>query len=269
MTPNGYILWKGLSLIDNQPIVVIATGFTRAGNRKTGAMIQVWIIRSDIDPVIAIHNGENGSVCGNCKHRPNNEFNPTGWGTCYVNVGQAPLAVYNAYKRGVYSHLDDLSIFFGRRVRFGAYGDPAAVPVHIWQSITAYCDRHTAYTHQWRNCDQRLRDIAMASVDTPAEMERANAMGWRTFRVRTPDEPLTPTERVCPASEERGKIAQCQTCMACHGGGNKRAGIAILAHGSWKAYRFVQIRVAQKSHTGYLHTLAPSAVSVAKRVHTA
>jgi hypothetical protein len=41
--PTGYEVWRGPSAIDGAPIVVIAT--VRSNNRKTGAMLQSWIIR--------------------------------------------------------------------------------------------------------------------------------------------------------------------------------------------------------------------------------
>lgn len=252
---RGYVLWEGKSLLDNKPIVVIGTGFVRSKNRKTGAMVQIWILRSDMSPLEAANYGQDKSVCGNCKHRPATKFNPNGWGTCYVHLPQGPQQIYKTFKANLYSrieHADWQHIFQGRRVRFGAYGDPAAVPFDFWSRIHGICDYHTGYTHQWQTCDQQLKSLVMASVDTPNEYQRAQAMGWRTFRVRMENEPLESTERVCPASEEAGKKATCETCMACHGGGNQKANIAIIAHGgTWKPQRFVQIRILQQNHKPY------------------
>ncbi|NQS89555.1 DUF2513 domain-containing protein, partial [Patescibacteria group bacterium] len=46
----GLILWKGKSLIDGQRIMVIATGvFGKSTNRKTGEMIQTYIMKRDMD----------------------------------------------------------------------------------------------------------------------------------------------------------------------------------------------------------------------------
>lgn len=264
---NGYIIYEGESRIDNKPIVMIATGFSNSKNRKTGEMIQTWIIRSDIDPIKAVYSNDNFSVCGDCKHKPNTDKNKMGYGTCYVNVGQAPLGIYNAYKRGKYKYLEDFKIFQEKRVRLGAYGDPAAIPTSVLKDIVDNCQYHTAYTHQWKRCDEELKNICMASVDTPKEYEIAQQKGWRTFRVRTDDEQLNKNERICPASEEFGKKVQCIDCMACHGGGNHRASIAIVAHGSWKAKRFVQIRVRQKQHKSYSSLIKVSKNSVNKRVH--
>ena len=70
-TPNGYIFYEGPSAIDGAPIVVIATGFASAtGNRKTGDMVQTYIIRQDVKPTDALRTGQDASICGDCKHRP-------------------------------------------------------------------------------------------------------------------------------------------------------------------------------------------------------
>jgi len=52
---KGFILQRGLSPIDNNPFVVIMT--MKTTNRKTGDMIQVWILREDVNPVEAIATG--------------------------------------------------------------------------------------------------------------------------------------------------------------------------------------------------------------------
>jgi len=101
--PNGFIIYRGPSMLDGQPIVCIATGFAKGStNTKTGAMIQTWIMRDDIKPVDAIHSGEDKSICGDCPHRGvivngRNVKRP-----CYVAVWQAPRNVYETYKRGNY-----------------------------------------------------------------------------------------------------------------------------------------------------------------------
>ena len=101
MRAKGYVIYEGLSPIDQRPIVVIATLSTT--NRKTGNMVQVWILCKDESPVDAISSGLDRTICGDCKHRRQ----ANGVRTCYVNVGQAPLAVWRAYKRGVYDKVED------------------------------------------------------------------------------------------------------------------------------------------------------------------
>lgn len=83
---TGLVLYEGKSMIDGKPIVAIANRITDVSdNTKTGAMVQTWIMRSDVNPVDALKSGEDESVCGDCKHRPANS------GACYVKVFQAIL----------------------------------------------------------------------------------------------------------------------------------------------------------------------------------
>ena len=85
---KGYVLQRGKSPIDGKPFVVIAT--MESKNTKTGNMIQVWILREDINPVEAIATGDDYTVCGDCPHRKQAD----GSRSCYVNVGQAPRQIY-------------------------------------------------------------------------------------------------------------------------------------------------------------------------------
>ena len=64
---KGFVIQRGLSPIDGKPFVVIMT--MESKNRKTGNMIQVWIMRDDIDPVEAVREGDDYSICGKCPHR--------------------------------------------------------------------------------------------------------------------------------------------------------------------------------------------------------
>src|SRR5262245_11112970 len=94
----GVVLYEGASQIDGAPIVAIANRIESASdNGKTGAMVQTWILRSDMKPTDALKTGDDSSVCGDCPHRPANN------GSCYVKVFQAPRSTYEAYKRGRYA----------------------------------------------------------------------------------------------------------------------------------------------------------------------
>ena len=44
---KGFIIYDGPSMLDGEPIVAIAT--MKTSNRKTGEMVQVWILRSDVN----------------------------------------------------------------------------------------------------------------------------------------------------------------------------------------------------------------------------
>lgn len=231
--PAGYMIYRGPSMLDGAPIVAIAT--MRSENRKTGNMIQTWILREDLSPVDASKARADASICGDCKHR---------WslgGACYVNIGQGPGSIWRAYKRGNYQDLTGTlrpleSICAGRTVRLGAYGDPAAAPVAVWQALTRYATGHTGYTHQWRNpVAAPLRALCMASVDTDAEYAAAQSAGWRTFRVRCEDDvSVMPREFEC-VSDTKGTA--CADCRACDGAarGPGQASVFITVHGSLKS----------------------------------
>jgi len=239
--PLGFILYKGPSLLDGSPIVVIAT--VSSDNPKTGPMVQTWILPDNgIMPHVNLKTGADASVCGDCKHRPING------GACYVRVFQGPRAVYDAYLRGRYEPMigaATVRVGINKNVRLGSYGDPAAVPAQVWQRLTRFASGRTGYTHQWRNCDPALRSIVMASCDTPEEREEARAQGWRTFTIRLESDPLAARESVCPASDEAGKKVTCTQCRMCDGAGSgKRGSIAIIAHGG-TAKRYREFRLAQ------------------------
>ena len=226
---NGRILYQGPSMLDGAEIVVVAVGLSnKSKNSKTGGMIQTHILRTDCRPTDAIKAGSDSSICGECPHRGNGDGSGR---TCYVNVAQGPTVVWKTFKAGKYPVATDLEEFRGRLIRFGSYGDPAAVPVEIWQGLKAVAGGHTGYTHQWRDCDPAFADLCMASADSPEEAEQAHAKGYRTFRVSLPGQIVKRKgESVCPASKEAGEKIQCFQCLAC-GGGKRRGSITIAAHG--------------------------------------
>jgi hypothetical protein len=247
--PNGVILYEGPSQLDGAPIVVIAVGLkAKSTNRKTGAMVQTYILRSDVDPVAAIKAGKDAAICGDCRHRGDGTGKER---TCYVNVGQGALSVWRAYKRGVYAYAETLiDLAAGRMVRLGTYGDPAAVPSGIWHQLVRFASGHTGYTHQWRT-HPALMDLCMASVDTADEMIEARNLGWRTFRVDLSGViDARKGESLCPASAEAGKKLTCAQCLACAGAGSGRRGsIYIPAHGGFavmanvRKLQSIQVRI--------------------------
>lgn len=217
---NGFILHE-----DTQR-VVIATGFsTPSDNRKTGDMIQIWILVKSVDPVEAIKQGLDRLICGNCRHRGNGDGSGR---SCYVNAGQAPLGIWKAWKAGRYPTLQFMDIFSGRKVRFGAYGDPTHLPLPLALAIAGVASGHTGYTHQWRKPSlQGWKTLLMASVDTTAELVIARSMGWSTFRV-TQDLDHHTAETLC-ASDRLG--TPCADCLACAGARGGIRAIHIPVHG--------------------------------------
>lgn len=233
------IIYRGPSCIDGAPIVVLVPASVST-NRKTGGMLQTYILRADIAPTDAIKSGADASICGGCRHRGDG----AGKGrTCYVNVGQGALSTWKAFKAGAHADIaGDLETIArlgeGRQVRLGTYGDPAAVPAHVWHALLSRATGHTGYTHQWRTAaGQALRGMVMASADSVPEAREAHAAGWATFRVRLPSEAgvRLAGEAQCPAAKEVGAPVTCSQCMACDGRQRSRAidaygGTAVMAN---------------------------------------
>ncbi|NDC58607.1 MAG: hypothetical protein EBZ50_07275 [Alphaproteobacteria bacterium] len=241
---KSFIFYRGPSQLDGAPIVGIAV--LRSKNGKTGDMVQTYILRADQSPLEALASGADASVCGACQHRPRRERRRDRRGrfarsaiirTCYVDVAKSVSSVYRAFMRGSYPQLepvDGAPILADRMVRLGAYGDPAAIPAHVWIALLADAAGHTGYTHQWRSpLAADFASIVMASADGPTDRDEARAAGWRTFTVRTADQPLAAREIVCPASPEGGDRLQCIDCGACDGADRPgKVSIAIVVHGA-------------------------------------
>lgn len=225
------IIYDGPSQLTGERVVAILTGYQRASNnRKTGAMLQTYILRADDTPFGAILSGTDRAVCGDCPLRRG----PDGR-TCYVNVAKAPLTIWRKFARDGYSRGDGAELARGRMVRLGAYGDPAAVPIDVWRTLLQHAHGWTGYTHQWRTCDTAYASLVMASCESADSVDHARTLGYRTFRVLRPGDTTTPTTNrrtiTCPASAERGNLTTCERCGACNGTGNGRAfDVAIAQH---------------------------------------
>jgi hypothetical protein len=229
------IIWEGASLIDGAPIVAIAT--TGSKNSKTGAMVQTWIVRADMLATDAIHTGEDYSICGNCPKRGTVINGKNTKRECYVKVFQAPRSVSAKYLRNGYERIDAADMGAGRMVRIGSYGDPAAVPAHVWEALVSRASGHTGYTHQWREEHAvSMKGLLMASADSIDEAREAQGQGWRTFRVSERGiHGLIDNEITCPASKEAGQRTTCEACGLCRGAtpeGRKRSipSITIATH---------------------------------------
>ena len=224
MKPKGVVLYEGPSVLTGDPIVAIAT--FKSTNRKTGDMIQTWMLRADVPPIEASQTGKDEAICGQCPLRRYHN------GACYVVIGQGPQNIWKSYKRGLYplyqpsTHAD---YFRERGLRLGAYGDPASVPYAVWAPLVGLSTMCTGYTHQYRhpNFDQRITDFCMVSTHTGKESERLHAKGVSTFRVKRINDDFLPGEEPCPYTETG---VTCLECGKCLGAGS--ANIAIDVHGS-------------------------------------
>ena len=233
------ILWKGASLIDSSPIVVIAQ--SDSANSKTGNMIQTYILCDNgKSPIENSRTGADVAICGSCPHRGKPSDKDSGQAldrTCYVTLAHAPLGIWKKYNSGGYGNhvcsrqeIVAFGSFMG--VRIGTYGDPYAVPNWVWESLISRAEFQTAYTHGDFN---RLPEYIMTSADTREQAESAWERGERTFRVVSSlDAIIKGKEILCPASEEAGKRVQCSACKLCGGASIKGKSVAIPAHGTSK-----------------------------------
>jgi hypothetical protein len=244
---NGLILFEGKSLIGDRNIAAIVT-FEMA-NIKTGEMVQVWIIDQELNPLEALQNNVNESTCGKCRlqgeaykytftrgPRKGKTITKIENRVCYVNRGQAPMSIWKAYKRGKYVNYDKhlhRSFFKGRKIRWGADGDPAALPIPLMRSINKLCAGHTGYSHQLFWIDKRraekLATFLMCSCHTPAQHAEARRRGWRSF-VAVADGQKLPADCIACPNMSKAKT-QCIDCTLCRGGQNGKArDVYILSH---------------------------------------
>lgn len=236
MNYTGMELYRGPSLLDGSPIVVILTLHSR--NDKTGDMCQVYILRADMPPREAVESGEDKSICGECRHRHH-----TG-GACYVIPWQAPTRVWRTWQAGKYPvatsrHYNRIR---GRAIRFGAYGDPAAAPVAIWERLSKVANSTTGYTHQVAKLESLdLLNHCMVSVDSEAEAIFYQGMKARTFRVKRPEEPILENEVYCPYySPSEVQCIDCGLCSSAYGNGKS---VVVNVHGQ-RAKRFQDSLIA-------------------------
>lgn len=226
-SPNGAVIWEGPSAFNGEPIFAAITGMRGTSlNEKTGPMAQVWILHQTIAPLDYRRTGADEAICGNCPQRHSKD------GGCYVNPRNGPQAVWHTYQRGGYEELQ-LKWIWRLSVRFGAYGDPAAVPLGAWSPVLKRIEAHTSYTHQWRDLNVNSWGWCMASVDSPGETYQARKQGWRTFRAKAPGSPKLPGEITCPASTGRTTCIRCRSCAGRIITGPR--GIAIDNHGNYKS----------------------------------
>lgn len=216
---NKKIKESGYIIYEDDLRVSIATMETN--NAKTGNMIQIWILSKEDEPNKLVKSGKDDTVCGNCPLRAGNG--------CYVMTHQAPLSIYRSWKKGNYSnnYNEFLEVVKGRKVRFGAYGDPYYIPFNILEEIAQNSNGYTGYTHQWRNkgFDNRYLNILMASVDNAKQLNKLPKQS-KYFRIIQDLEELQDTETVC---DNLLYGTSCNDCMKCNG--VNETSIVVLAHG--------------------------------------
>ncbi len=104
---------------------------------------------------------------------------------CYVNVHQAPRAVFQAFHNGRYEPFDrqrHLDLFRGRMLRSAHMAIPAPFLMPSGQRWPTWLMRRTGYTHQWQQGRfWRYRRLVMASCESLADASDAQSRGLENF----------------------------------------------------------------------------------------
>jgi hypothetical protein len=209
----GAVLYEGPSRINGAPIVAIMV--YESENKKTGDIPQVWILQPGVHPFQARVDGTDVAVCGGCILAKNRG--------CYVNW--TTLAkILPCYESGKYGDIDHARWWFRRNspnaVRIGAYGDPVAVPLEVWERLAELPPQPTilGYTQMWRSpLAEGYQKFCMASTKSPREYADAKRLGWRSFRAALPqDAAPAQMQKLCP--ETVNDEETCKSCRMCSGG---------------------------------------------------
>ena len=227
---NSAVIWEGKSPYDGAEIMVLAVCIKDPSkNRKTGWMIQIYILVKSVSPVEAVKLGLDASVCGNCSMRWNNG------GGCYV----LPIWITPTWKKGLEApritptELAKLANKYNTPIRQGAWGDPAFVPMDVWEELENAVSnkKGSSYTHQWEWVSPEYAKFSMASVENLKQKADAQAKGYRTYRIVDDESEIVEDERLC-LNSSRG--IQCRECGECGGNRSKAShrqkNIVIVRH---------------------------------------
>jgi hypothetical protein len=211
-------------------IQLIISGLNNSTNRKTGNMIQSYILRRDISPIEALATNKDRSICGDCPLRGTTINGKRTGRPCYVNVGQGPQSTW----KGQSNFAGKESSISGRTFRMGTYGDPAFVPVSVWHKLLANVIGWTGYTHQWRKAtSQGLKTLVMASCESIESKNEANSLGWRTSALCVKTNLCKPMKYFAQ-HRKRLQTHTCENCQLCSGTSKKAKNVAIYAHSAQK-----------------------------------
>jgi len=122
-------------------------------------------------------------------------------------------------------------------VRSMVVGDSGMIPIAIWIALSSVilrkipADEWLGYTHAWRTA-LHLKATHCASVDSLADGELAQSLGWNTFEGHTTVIERMPVGAVlCPGTKEfgrhRGAAMTCRGCpIKCNGQSTPRRRMA-------------------------------------------
>lgn len=209
-------LWyRGPSALDGSPILAAVT--SKGSNRKTGPVDTLWVLPAELQPYEAILQGKDSAVCGDCPMR-----GMIGKARlCYVG----PYTLSSVWRSALKETGVKPFVPQSETLRVTGYGDPTALPLHFLQDLMARYKVSIGYTHQWRT----MPNIGLlASVASVAEKIQANAMGFRTFRVKGPAEDILPDEIECPGATRGLTCEKCKLCST----QSKAKNLVIDFHGT-------------------------------------
>lgn len=204
-------------MIIHQTASIVAVATRNSDNPKTGNMVQIWILDARMHPAESRATGaDSQNQCEGCPLASNNG--------CYVGIN--PLgAIWRKLQRGGYETLEmgspEWDAFFrGSDVRFGAYGNPSALPLEMVADIVRLARRHTGYFHDWALMAPVLAKsygrFFMASAE-PSTREFAENLGLRTFTVSA----SRPEGSIECLSDTKGLT--CSECGLCDGTARSRS----------------------------------------------
>ncbi len=218
--------WEGPSEINGAPIMgYIAGEHNPSSNTKTGPALQVGVMLRGVHPWEAVSTGDDLAICGDCPLRPSNHKAAKLRGeavadnACYVNTGFKNAQRMSIERSEVKPKTVQAFIEEHAFIRFGEYGNLSSLPREVLEPMLKGAKKWAMYEHEWRRPEnQWLREYAMASVHSLEEKAEANALGWRTYRTVSKDDPLpgrtTTGEIWCP-NYTHGTT--CNKCGLCNG----------------------------------------------------
>jgi len=209
----------------------VITGFkTKSNNRKTGEMVQTYLLDKATltsEPKVF------GAKCAACPMVSK----------CYVNHDK--MSVRRTIKKLLngentsykFSSLDEvLPLLRGERVRLGTYGDPSALPLEDMKKICETSDGWTGYTHFFKEIDSNYSLYLMASVESLGGELLAHTLGYLTFRVLLKeDETLevgAKSIQCLNVPNDKTLVSlQCVDCLLCSGtSGRGKKSVYIEEH---------------------------------------
>jgi hypothetical protein len=225
MSKSSVIVYEGPShLIDrsgNTPsgnIFVVLSGLRDPStNRKTGPMIQTWILPVGEFP--SVRTAAAYRVCGDCEMES----------ACYVNR----ITLSGFYQRfNQLPRVDFMQLSARERdrllgsaaIRLGAFGNPSAMPLELAEALIEGRN-HTSYDAMWRTIDPAWARVSMASCSSAEDAIEAWSRGWRVFLTLPDDTKQARAEIVkVKAAGATGLMCrfysselQCYACRDCSG----------------------------------------------------